>query len=331
MKAILMKATGGPEVLEYVDVPNPLVGDEDLLIRLKGAGVNPLDWKMRNKGTRYPDRLPTILGCDGAGIVERAGNKVSKFHIGDEVYYCHGGIGSDPGNYAELAVINERYASPKPSSLNFLQAAAAPLALITAWESLYDKAGIQKKQKVLIHAGAGGVGHLAIQLAKFAGCRVITTVSSEEKADFVLNLGAEKVIFYKDQDFVQAVMDWTDGKGVDLVFDTVGGGNFEKSLSAVSYYGDLVTVLSPPAEMDWSVARVRNIRVGFELMLTPMTEGLESRKEHQAKILRKSAKLFDEGVLKIHLDRIFLLKDAAKAHSLLESGRTMGKVVLEIQ
>ena len=329
MKAMMMVATGGPEVLELQDVPDPVPGGDELLIRLYGAGINPLDWKMRKKGTRFPDRLPTILGCDAAGVVEKAGANVAKFKEGDEVYYCHGGIGDDPGNYAELAVINERYAGRKPASLDYIEAAGAPLALITAWESLHDRGRIQEGQKVLIHGGAGGVGHLAIQIAKAAGCRVCTTVGSKEKGAFVQKLGADKAIFYKEKDFVQAALEWSDGKGVDLVFDTVGGDIFAKSLSAVRYYGDLVTILAPPAKMNWGVARARNIRVSFELMLTPMTDDLEMGKRHHAEILEKCARLFDEGKMTIHIDRTYPLEEAGQAHTFLESGATMGKVVLK--
>ena len=330
MKAALMTAIGGPEVLDLQNVPDPVPGDHDLLIRLKGAGINALDWKMRKKGTRFPDRLPSILGCDGAGVVEKVGDNVSRFKEGDKVYYCHGGIGDYPGNYAEMATINEMYAAEKPASISFVEAAGAPLALITAWESLHDRARIEEGQKVLIHGGAGGVGHLAIQIAKAAGCHVCTTVGSEKKVDFVRNLGADKAILYNQEDFVQEAVAWSRGDGVDVLLDTVGGDVFAKSLSAVRYYGDLVTILSPPAEMNWGVARVRNIRVSFELMLTPMTDELEMGKRHHAEILEKCACLFDKGKMRIHIDRTFPLEEVGAAHTLLESGATMGKVVLEI-
>lgn len=330
MKAVFMTAVGGPEVLRLEDVPDPVPGENDLLVRLKGAGINPLDWKMRKKGTRFPDRLPSILGCDGAGVVEKTGSKVSRFKPGDEVYYCHGGIGDYPGNYAELATISEMYAARKPTSIGFVEAAGAPLALITAWESLHDRARIKAGQKVLIHGGAGGVGHLAIQIATAAGCQVCTTVGSQEKADFVRSLGVDEVILYHEQDFVQEALAWTQGEGVDVLLDTVGGDIFTKSLEAVRYYGDLVTILSPPAEMNWGVARVRNVRVSFELMLTPMTDELEMGKRHHAEILEKCARLFDQGKMKIHIDRTFPLDQVGAAHKLLESGSTMGKVVLEI-
>ena len=330
MKAILMNVTGGPDVLRLQEIQKPIPRDHEILVRLKGAGINPVDYKMRKKGTRYPDKMPAILGCDGAGIVEAVGSEVQKFKNGDEVYFCHGGIGDRPGNYAEYAVINENFAAFKPNGLSFTQAAASPLVLITAWESLFDRISLKSGQVVLVHAGAGGVGHVAIQLAKHAGCKVITTVGSPEKAEFVKDIGADDVILYKDQDFVEAALEYTHGNGVDVVFDTVGGETFAKSISAARIYGDLVTILSPPDNMNWGTARVRNIRVSYELMLTPMTENLVAGKIHQAEILKKCADLFDNGNLKIKIDKTFPLEDASKAHEYLENQTTIGKVVLEI-
>lgn len=330
MKAILMTAIGGPDVLKLDEIEAPICKDQDILIKLKGAGINPLDWKMRGKGTRYPENMPAILGCDGAGVVEEVGSEVKKYQIGDEVYFCHGGIGGHPGNYAEYSVINENFAAFKPNVLSFVDAAASPLVLITAWESLFDRITLKKGQTVLIHAGAGGVGHIAIQLAKYAGCQVITTVSNQEKAEFVKGIGADHVIIYKDTDFVEATLEYTQGQGVDVALDTVGGEIFAKSLSAVRIYGDLVSILSPPDGMNWGTARVRNIRVSFELMLTPMTEDLANGKIHHADILKKCAELYDSGKLKIAIDKVFPLENASKAHEYAENQTNIGKVVLEI-
>jgi NADPH2:quinone reductase len=330
MKAILMTTTGGPEVLQLNEIEKPIPNNQEISVRLKGAGINPVDCKMRKKGTRYPEKMPTILGCDGAGIVEEVGAEAKKFKVGQEVYFCHGGIGDHPGNYAEYAVINENFAASKPKSLSFVEAAAGPLVMITAWESLFDRIQLKAGQSILVHAGAGGVGHIAIQLAKYAGCTVLTTVSSQEKAEFVKSIGADHLIFYKDQDFVVATLEYTQGNGVDVVIDTVGGDTFAKSLNAVKIYGDLVTILSPPDAINWGPARVRNIRVSFELMLTPMTENLLEAKIHHGDILKKCAELYDSGKLKIKIDKIFPLADASIAHEYVETQNTIGKVVLEI-
>ncbi|MEJ2345309.1 MAG: zinc-dependent alcohol dehydrogenase family protein [Gammaproteobacteria bacterium] len=329
MKAVVMKQPGGPEVLEVQElaVPTPSAARE-IRVRLKAAGVNPVDAKLRGNGTYFPERSPAVLGCDGAGIVEDVGSGVTRFRPGDEVYFCYGGIGGPQGNYAEQAVIDERWAAPKPAALDFVHAAAAPLVLITAWESLHDRGRLAAGQTVLVHAGAGGVGHVAIQLARAAGARVCTTVGSAAKADLVRELGAEAVIRYKDTDFVQAALDWTGGQGVDVALDTVGGKTFEDTASAVRVYGDLVTLLQPAPDTDWKAARLRNLRISLELMLSPMYYGIDAALEHQAWILGQCAQLIDSGRLRIDVQQTFPLEQAAAAHALLEQGSLTGKLVL---
>ncbi|GAB1538023.1 zinc-dependent alcohol dehydrogenase family protein [Scytonema sp. NUACC21] len=332
MKAILMTAAGNPEVLQLQDVPNPAVppGTSDLSIRLRAAGINPIDTKLRKRGTFYPDKMPAILGCDGAGIVEAVGAAVQNFRVGDEVYFCQGGLGAHQGNYAEYTTVNEQFVARKPASVSFAEAAAAPLVLITAWEALYERGRLEPGDKVLIHAGAGGVGHVAIQLAKLKGAHVCTTVGSQEKADFVKSLGADHVIFYKQTDLVQAVLDWTGGEGVDLAFDTVGGETFYKTFPAVRVYGDIVTILEPDANTVWKAARQRNLRIGLELMLTPMLQGIVEAQKHHAEILEQCAQWIDDGKLKIQVSNTFPLEEAAKAHHLIETGSMTGKIVLLI-
>ncbi len=331
MKAMVMTVPGAPKVLQLHEVPTPaLSGGRQLLVRLHAAGVNPVDTKLRGRGTYFPERMPAILGCDGAGVVEAAGPEAQDFQVGDAVYFCNGGIGGHPGNYAEYAVIDERLAAPKPRTLSFVEAAAVPLALITAWEALHDRAHIQEGQQVLIHAGAGGVGHLAIQLAKLHGARVCATVSSPAKAELVSELGAELAVDYRKTDFVAAVNEWSGGRGVDMALDSVGGITFARTMSAVRHYGDLVTLLQPGADLDWKEARLRNLRVSFELMLTPMLYGLMNVQQHHADILRRAAALFDAGTLHIHISHTLPLEQAAEAHQLIEAGGVTGKIVLTI-
>src|SRR3990172_230311 len=201
MKAILMSKTGGTDVLQLQDIPEPVISTPtDVLVKLKAAGVNPVDTKIR-LGLYPPKTLPTIPGCDGAGIVEEIGKSVTRCQRGGEVYFFHGGIGSGPGNYAEYIVLDERFIARKPANIDFIQAAALPLVFITAWEALYDRARMQAGHTVLIHAGAGGVGHIAIQLAKAAGAKACTTISSDEKARFVKQLGADYAINYRKENF----------------------------------------------------------------------------------------------------------------------------------
>ncbi|HEY9618226.1 MAG TPA: zinc-dependent alcohol dehydrogenase family protein [Microcoleaceae cyanobacterium] len=329
MKAVLMTQAGSPDVLQLQDVPQPtLQQDTELLVRLKAAGVNPIDTKLRQRGTFHPDRMPAILGCDGAGVVEAVGSAVTRFQVGDEVYFCNGGLGGHQGNYAEWTTIDERFAAHKPQSLSFAEAAAAPLVLITAWEALYDRGRLQAGQRVLIHAGAGGVGHVAIQLAKLQGATVATTVSTPDKADLVRQWGADKVIFYQQSDFVQETLAWTGGEGVELAFDTIGGKLLEQTFPAVQIYGDIVTILEPAADTSWKVARTRNQRISLELMLTPMLQGLVAEQQTQAKILEQCSRLIDQGNLKIQVNQTLPLAEAAEAHRSLEAGSMVGKLVL---
>ena len=329
-----MTAAGEPEVLQLQEVPEPKIQkDTEIVVRLHAAGVNPIDTKLRQRGTFYPDQMPAILGCDGAGVVESVGSKVQQFRVGDAVYFCAGGLGvSGTGNYAEVAVVDERLVAAKPKSLSFSEAAAAPLVLITAWEALYDRGRLEAGQKVLIHAGAGGVGHVAIQLAKLKGAEVCTTVSSQDKARLVRQLGADYPILYKQTDVVKSVLDWTGGEGVDIAFDTVGGKTFYDTVPAVRVYGDLMTILEPDYNQgNLKVARSRNLRISLELMLTPLLQGLVAAQQHQAEILKQCARWIDEGKLKIHLSETYPLKDAAAAHKAIESGSTTGKLALIIE
>lgn len=331
MKAVVMTTAGAADVLKPGEVPRPEIeSPEQILVRLKAAGVNPVDTKLRSRGTYYPDDTPTILGCDGAGVVEAVGKDVQRFRVGDEVYFCSGGVGGHHGNYAEYAVIDETVAALKPASVDFTTAAAVPLVAITAWEALYDRGRLKAGQRTLIHAGAGGVGHVAIQLALLRKAWVCTTVSTPEKADFVGGLGTHEAILYRDRDFVEAVLAWSGGEGVDLLFDTVGGETFSRSFAAVRFYGDLVTLLQPGPDVDWTEARTRNLRIGYELMLTPMLHDLPHARQHHGEILERCAQLIDGGELAVHVEATFPLAQAAKAHRRLEQGSAMGKLVLTI-
>ena len=331
MRAVVMTAVGGPEVLQWQDVPMPdIQHPHQLRVRIKAAGLNPLDTKLRKRGTYYPEKLPAILGCDGAGVVEAVGAQVTRFKVGDAVYFCHGGIGGAPGNYAQYCVIDEHYAAHKPASLDFIHAAAVPLVLLTAWEALHERSSIRPGDEVLIHAGAGGVGHIAVQLARLAGARICATVGSQTKADFARTLGAEHVILYRQQNFVAEVAAWSRGGGANIVFDTVGGATFTRSFAAARVYGDVVTLLQPDNTVDWKAARDKNLRVSFELMLTPMFLELHAARLRQTRILEQAAGWFDTGQLRVAVAEVLPLQEAARAHQLIERGGTQGKIVLEV-
>ena len=331
MQAILMTAIGDSTVLIEQNIAEPhLTQRTEIKVRLHAAGINPVDTKIRKSGLFYPNaQLPAVLGCDGAGEVVEIGANVTDFKIGDKVWFCHGGLGREQGNYAEFNVIDQRWASLMPQTATFETAAAAPLVLITAWGALFERGNLQAGQTVLIHAGAGGVGHVAIQLAKIAGARVITTVSSNEKAAFVKSLGADEIIFYNQTDVAKEVNRLTDNHGADLVFDTVGADVFKSSIACTAHFGRIVTLIDA-SNLDLNEARMRNLLIGFELMLTPMLRDLDSERDKHIELLKKCAAYIDAGKLAIHVSQVLPLADAQKAHTLIEAGHTMGKLVLSI-
>ncbi len=323
-----MTTAGGPDVLSLTEIPRPTAREHEVQVRLRAAGVNPIDTKIRSRGLFFENALPAVLGCDGAGTIAAVGDGVTSLQPGDEVWFCHGGLGGEQGNYAEFTVVEENIARKKPRSLSFEQAAAAPLVLITAWEALFDRAQLRAGQTILIHGGAGGVGHVAIQLAKHAGASVCTTVGSEEHQQFALSLGAERVINYRRENFVDAVLEWTANRGVDVALDIMGGQVLQDTIETMAHYGNLVTLLDPGSGMLWKEARNRNLKVSFELMLTPMLTHLPQARAHQGEILDRCAALADAGKLKIHVSRSLPLDQASVAHQQIETGHTLGKLVL---
>ncbi|MFM2408908.1 MAG: hypothetical protein RL358_1650 [Pseudomonadota bacterium] len=310
MQTMLTTAAGGIDVFHLRDLlPSP----SHLRIKLAAAGINPLDAKLRAKPVYYPDRLPTILGCDGAGVVDEIGEQVTRFKVGDMVYFNNGGIGAEPGCYAEYTTLHEDYCAAKPSNLSMQDSAALPLVLITAWEAL----------------GAGGVGHIAVQLAQHLGARVAVTVSDDKKAALTQALGAEKIIRYKKQNFVEEVMAWTDQQGVDVVLDTVGGETFIKSLAATKLGGKVVTInATAMTAADAQVARLRNLTLCYELMLTPQLMSLHAQRIRQRKILEDGAQLIEAGKLGVLVSRQLPLIEVGQAHKLIEHGGMMGKIIV---
>ena len=333
MKAVLLTAAGGTDMLKLTNLPDPVIENpEDVLVRIHAAGLNPVDYKLRQVGGFYPDRLPLILGCDGAGVVQAVGEAVTKFEVGDEVFFFNGGMGGDDqGNYAELTVIHQDYLAAKPQNLSMVEAASVPLVWLTAWEALFDRYSLQAGDTVLIHGGAGGVGYIAIQIAKSAGATVFTTISSEEKAEFARSIGADHCINYREENFVEKTLELTDGEGVSVVFDVIGGQVFADSFPATKIFGHVVTL----DEINFSkeeagAAKLRNLSLSYELMLTPMHFKMHDARVRQTGMLEEAARLIEAGQVKVFVNNIFPLDEVDKAHDIVEGGHSTGKTVIKI-
>ena len=332
MKAMLMTAAGGTDVLQLREIGLPeLPSPQHIRVKLVAAGINPIDTKLRKNPVFYPDKLPCILGCDGAGIVESIGAEVTRFKVGEEVYFFNGGLGNEIGTYAEYTVVHQDYAAFTPRHATLEESAGLPLALITAWEALLDRGNLLEGQTVLIHGAAGGVGHLAVQIAKQTGATVLATVGTRDKAAWVTSLGADRVFVYNDVDFATAVLDWTKGNGVDLVFDTVGGDTFCRSFACTRVYGRIVSLLQWDCNAEkLQIARTRNLVLAFVLMLTPTLLDMHEQRVHQRRILEEGARLIEANRLKIKISHLLPLEQAGQAHAMIEEGHTTGKIVLKI-
>ena len=327
MRAQIIPAWGGAENFEAATLPDPAPGPGEVLVQIAATSVNPADYKLRQAGPPIAPALPAVLGCDAAGRVLAVGDGVEGFAPGDEVYGCVGGVRGVPGCYAEMIAADARLLAPKPVSLTLREAAALPLVTITAWEGL-DRAGVRAGQSVLVHGGAGGVGHVAVQLAKARGAVVSTTVSSEEKAALARSLGADHTIDYRAESVDDYVARLTGGTGFDVVYDATGGSDIASSFQAARLNGQVVTIVSM-YDADLTPMHIKGLTLHVVFMLIPMLHDVD-RAEH-GRILREAAVLADAGGLRPHLDpRRFDLASVADAHRHLEGGRAVGKVVIDV-
>jgi NADPH:quinone reductase-like Zn-dependent oxidoreductase len=312
MRAISQEAYGTPDVLTEIEVPRPDPGLSEVLVAVRAAGVNPTDWGNRAQ-PRTVQRLPLVLGWDVSGVVEAVGVGVTIFKPGDEVF----GMLPYPdgvGSHAEYVTAPARSFVHKPADIDHVQAGALPLASLTAYQALVDTADVQPGQRVLIHAAAGGVGHLAVQIAKSRGAYVIGTASAG-KHDFLQSLGADEVIDYHEVDIAEAVRD------VDVVLDPISydAAGRARSVSVLRPGGVLVTLLPVPVAAEELLAIAeRGIR--FESLLVEADHGG----------MQAIASLVESGALRAHIAATFPLAEAAKAHALGETGRTTGKIVLTV-
>ncbi len=324
MKAVVIRQFGGPEVFETAEVPRPATKPGHVLIRVAASSVNPVDYKIRSGVTPFAPDLPAVLHGDVAGVIEEVGDGVSGFKPGDEVYACAGGVRGTGGALAEYMLADADSVALKPKTLSMAEAAALPLVAITAWEALIDRAKVGPGQTVLVHAAAGGVGHIGVQLAKWAGAKVYATASNDEKLAIAKRLGADAAINYRERTVRDYVDEYTGGKGFDVVFDTVGGDNFANSFEAAKLNG---TVAAITGLQKTGPIFLKGLTLHAVLMLIPLLHGV-GRKRH-GEILANVAKLVDEGKLRPLIDaRTFGFSEAGEAHRRLESGEATGKVVL---
>ena len=322
-------ALGGTGVFQAQDVDLGWpAGPQDVLVTLKAAALNPADVFFRQLGGYLASDAPFVLGHDGMGVVAAVGSGVTGLKVGDRVCFCNGGIGGTMGTYAEAAVVPAPQLALVPDGVDDLTAAALPLVAITTWESLYDRAAVQPGEFVLIHGGAGGTGHLGVQLAALRGARVAATVSSPEKARIARDLGAELTINYRETDFAAAALDWSGG--LQVAFDNAGAEVLLKTYPAMAPYGRLVTLMGLPGDDADQTAYNQNLTVHNVMMLTPMWKGLTARLAEQAAILRQALALVATGKLTLRHSATFALEDVASAHEYLESGQATGKVTLQI-
>jgi NADPH2:quinone reductase len=323
---MVMTDFGGPEVLEIQDRPMPEPGANDLLVKVEAAGVNPVDIKTRN-APRWGDRRPPmILGYDVCGQVVECGHAVEGLQPGDRIMASPSLLRD--GAYAEYVVVDYRTAAVAPTSLSSQACAAIPLATITAWEALYHHARLKQGQTVLIHAGAGGVGHLAIQLARHSGCRTLTTAGRPESLELCRQVGADAIIDYTQGDVVEQILSLTGGKGCDVVLDTVGGEVFNQSIACLADYGHLSTIVPGVPGDQINTLFGKNGSIHFEFMGGAVMK--DHHPENNGRILRQAAELVDAGKLKPHVMKLYSLEEIADAHRQVESGRTTGKCIIAL-
>jgi NADPH:quinone reductase-like Zn-dependent oxidoreductase len=308
MKAVVIHEYGGPEVLKYEDIPRPEPKDDQLLIRVVAAGVNPVDASIRSGkyAKFFGTKLPWIPGFDIAGVVEKTGAKIGKFKAGDSVYAMVRSSGG--GGYAEYAVVTEVESAPKPESINYADAAAVPGVALTAWQALIDTAKLSAGQTVLIHGGSGGVGSFAIQIAKARAAKVIATASTQNQ-DLLKQLGADVAIDYTKQRFEEVVKD------VDVVLDSVGGDTRSRSYGVVKKGGFIVSIVG---RIDHAELEKHGIR-GASISVEPNSDELA-----------EIGKLIDDKKIKVIVSQTLPLSEAMKAQQQVATGHTRGKIVLKI-
>ncbi|QIB53285.1 zinc-dependent alcohol dehydrogenase family protein [Pseudomonas sp. OIL-1] len=319
MKAMVLKSFGGPESFELCEVPKPVPHAGQVLVRIHATSINPLDYQVRRGDYSDLVPLPAITGHDVSGVVEAVGPGVTSFVPGDEVWYTPQ-IFDGPGSYAEYHVAAESIIGSKPPSLSHLEAASLTLVGGTVWEALVVRAGLRVGESILVHGGAGGVGHVAIQVAKAIGARVFTTVR-EANFEFARSLGADVVIDYEQEDYVDAIRRETGGQGVDVVFDTIGGNTLSRSPDALAQLGRVVSIVDIAQPQNVIEAWGKN--ASYHFVFTRQNRGK----------LDELSTLIARDQLRPHVGAVYSLQDIGRAHALLETPNNglRGKVVIAVE
>lgn len=327
MKSMAIVEFGESNVFKMIELDKPIIKSGHILIKVAATSVNPLDFKLR-KGF-FPDlvpQFPMVLHGDVAGIVTEVGAGVTKFKVGDEVYGCAGGLLEMSGALAEFMLADADLMAHKPKSLSFKEAAALPLVSLTAWEALITKADIQPNQSILIYGGTGGVGHIAIQLAKWRGAKVFATGSEQRKLTLAKQLGADVTINYKTSTAENYIAEHTHNTGFNVVLDTVAGENSKYAVQAAASSGQVISIL-PSGEADAGIIFAKQLSMHYVFQPLPLITGIN--RAHYGEILEKVAALVDKGVIKPLIDeREFTIQDVAAAHNHIENGHAIGKIIL---
>ncbi len=327
MRAMVIHAHGGPEVLTPEERPEPSLREHDVLVQVHATSVNPVDTKVR-RASSLPRQYPLILGYDVSGVIVRCGPSVTQWKPGDEIIAAPN-LFRD-GADAESVAIDARSAARKPAAVDHATAAVLPLVSLTAWEALHLRARIHPGQTILIHAGAGGVGHIAVQFAKLHGCKVITTAGREESIAFCRDvLKADEVIDYRKSDVVARVSEMTAGKGLPVVIDTVGSEVFKQSLECAAVNGQVVTILGANTGELGQQLLYKNVTIHYEFMGIPPIHDIEPQRPGQ--LLAGIARLVDAGFLRPHVSHRFPLERLGDGHRQVEGGHTVGKVAIVVR
>lgn len=327
MQAMIIKEFGDSTVFTKETLVKPAILPGHVMIEVKATSINPLDIKIRNNllGALCPP-FPAILHGDVAGVITALGEGVSQFKVGDEVYGCAGGVGALQGALAEYMTVDADLIALKPKNLSMTQAAALPLVSLTAWLALKNKAQLQANQSIMIYGATGGVGHLAIQLAKAMGAIVTTTASSDEKIAIAKQLGADNVINYKETAIEEWVATHTNGQGFDVVFDTIGGHMLDTAFAVTKLEGRVVTIMVHSAH-DLVPFFTKGLTLAAVMQPLPLLTG-NGRKEYHA-ILTEIAKLVETNKIKPLIDETeFTFSTVVAAHHYVEQGKAIGKTVL---